>query len=143
MCFYKQNFGFALNFLPSVCVCMFMHVRVCVCVDIFTQISNAQGQLVYNKFEDYLQCALALPTAVFEGPSFGYTDTTARTCFDPVSACVLGAYVITATLYTKTLNCVTCVIAVSCGDSELISGHNDDRPLSSVYSLAANTAPSG
>ena len=27
---------------------------------------------------------LALPTAVFEGPSFGYTDTAVRSCFDMV-----------------------------------------------------------
>ena len=53
--------------------------------DIFTQISDSSGLLVRQKFEQYLQDILALPTAVFEGPSFGYNDTAVRACFDMVT----------------------------------------------------------
>lgn len=49
---------------------------------VFTQISDSSGLLVRQKFEQYLQDILALPTAVFEGPSFGYNDTAVRACFD-------------------------------------------------------------
>ncbi|XP_060598439.1 dystrobrevin beta-like isoform X2 [Ruditapes philippinarum] len=49
---------------------------------IFTQISDSSGLLVRQKFEQYLQAVLALPTAVFEGPSFGYNETAVRACFD-------------------------------------------------------------
>ena len=52
--------------------------------DIFTQISDSSGYLVKARFEEYLQQVLALPTAAFEGPSFGYNDTASRGCFDGV-----------------------------------------------------------
>ena len=52
--------------------------------DIFTQISDSSGLLLREKFEHYLQSVLALPTAVFEGPSFGYNETAVRACFDLV-----------------------------------------------------------
>ncbi len=54
--------------------------------DIFTQVSDTQGYLVRNKFEEFLKEILTLPTAVYEGPSFGYNETAARACFDGVSA---------------------------------------------------------
>lgn len=53
--------------------------------DIFTQLSDSSGILVKEKFEDYIRDVLALPTAVFEGPSFGYNHTASRSCFDGVS----------------------------------------------------------
>ncbi|XP_052775325.1 dystrobrevin beta-like isoform X2 [Mya arenaria] len=49
---------------------------------IFTQISDSSGLLIRQRFEQYLQAVLALPTAVFEGPSFGYNETAVRACFD-------------------------------------------------------------
>ncbi|CAC5377786.1 Dystrobrevin-1,Dystrobrevin alpha,Dystrobrevin beta [Mytilus coruscus] len=49
---------------------------------IFTQISDSSGCLIRSRFIDYLKDLLALPTAVFEGPSFGYNDTACRSCFD-------------------------------------------------------------
>ncbi|XP_052256806.1 dystrobrevin beta-like [Dreissena polymorpha] len=49
---------------------------------VFTQISDSSGLLVRQKFEQYLQAVLALPTAVFEAPSFGYNETAVRSCFD-------------------------------------------------------------
>uniref|UniRef100_A0A0N5AL34 Dystrobrevin n=1 Tax=Syphacia muris TaxID=451379 RepID=A0A0N5AL34_9BILA len=50
-------------------------------LDAFSQISDATGIMDYDKFDDYLQQVLALPTAVFEGPTFGYTDTALNQCF--------------------------------------------------------------
>ena len=52
--------------------------------DIFTLVSDNQGFLVRNKFEEFLREILTLPTAIYEGPSFGYNDTAARACFDGV-----------------------------------------------------------
>ncbi|XP_077991474.1 dystrobrevin beta-like [Glandiceps talaboti] len=48
---------------------------------IFSQISDANGVMVWAKFDVYLKEVLALPKAVFEGPSFGYNETAARSCF--------------------------------------------------------------
>lgn len=52
-----------------------------VCVDVFSQVSDSNGVLVLSKFDQFLREALKLPTAVYEGPSFGYTQTIARSCF--------------------------------------------------------------
>ena len=57
--------------------------------DVFTQISDTNGFLVKSKFEEYLKEVLALPTAVYEGPSFGFNETAARACFDGVSTLLL------------------------------------------------------
>ncbi|XP_053739816.1 dystrobrevin alpha isoform X2 [Synchiropus splendidus] len=48
---------------------------------IFAQISDASGTMVPSQFDHFLREALKLPVAVFEGPSFGYTEQAARTCF--------------------------------------------------------------
>ncbi|XP_035490764.2 dystrobrevin alpha isoform X9 [Scophthalmus maximus] len=48
---------------------------------IFSLISDSSGILVYSQFDQFLREALKLPMAVFEGPSFGYTEQAARTCF--------------------------------------------------------------
>lgn len=37
--------------------------------------------MVYPHFDQFLREVLKLPMAVFEGPSFGYTEQAARTCF--------------------------------------------------------------
>ncbi|MFH4977741.1 hypothetical protein AB6A40_004450 [Gnathostoma spinigerum] len=47
----------------------------------FSQISDSSGIMEWDKFSDYLQQVLALTTAVFEGPTFGYTEATAEQCF--------------------------------------------------------------
>lgn len=49
--------------------------------DIFSQISDSSGTMVFPKFDQFLREVLKLPTAVFEGPSFGYTEHSVRTCF--------------------------------------------------------------
>uniref|UniRef100_A0AAQ5YTF4 Dystrobrevin n=1 Tax=Amphiprion ocellaris TaxID=80972 RepID=A0AAQ5YTF4_AMPOC len=48
---------------------------------VFSQVSDSSGVLVQSKFDSFLREALKLPTAVHEGPSFGYTHTSARSCF--------------------------------------------------------------
>uniref|UniRef100_A0AAV2JTC9 Dystrobrevin n=1 Tax=Knipowitschia caucasica TaxID=637954 RepID=A0AAV2JTC9_KNICA len=48
---------------------------------IFSQISDSAGIMVHSQFDQYLREVLKLPMAVFEGPSFGYTEQAARTCF--------------------------------------------------------------
>ncbi|KAF7666276.1 hypothetical protein LDENG_00113670 [Lucifuga dentata] len=48
---------------------------------IFSQISDSTGIMVYSQFDQFLREVLKLPMAVFEGPSFGYSEQAARTCF--------------------------------------------------------------
>uniref|UniRef100_A0A8P4KR11 Dystrobrevin n=1 Tax=Dicentrarchus labrax TaxID=13489 RepID=A0A8P4KR11_DICLA len=48
---------------------------------IFSQISDSAGIMVYPQFDQFLREVLKLPMAVFEGPSFGYTEQASRTCF--------------------------------------------------------------
>lgn len=49
--------------------------------DIFSQMSDSNGLMMFGKLDQFLKEALKLPTAVFEGPSFGYTEHAVRTCF--------------------------------------------------------------
>ena len=53
--------------------------------DVFTQLSDSSGYLNRPRFDEYLRALLSLPTAVFEGPSFGYSDMVSLSCFDNVS----------------------------------------------------------
>ncbi|XP_051785059.1 dystrobrevin alpha isoform X3 [Erpetoichthys calabaricus] len=48
---------------------------------IFSQISDSSGIMIYSKFDLFLREVLRLPTTVFEGPSFGYTEQASRSCF--------------------------------------------------------------
>uniref|UniRef100_A0A8C5FIX8 Dystrobrevin, beta a n=1 Tax=Gadus morhua TaxID=8049 RepID=A0A8C5FIX8_GADMO len=48
---------------------------------VFSLVSDSNGVLTPSKFESFLREALKLPTAVHEGPSFGYTHSAARSCF--------------------------------------------------------------
>lgn len=52
--------------------------------DAFSQVSDSSGVMEWDKFSDYLQQVLALATAVFEGPTFGYTETALEQCFQKV-----------------------------------------------------------
>ncbi|ESP05210.1 hypothetical protein LOTGIDRAFT_103176 [Lottia gigantea] len=52
---------------------------------IFTQLSDSTGCMIWSRFEVYLRDILTLPTAVFEGPSFGFNQSAARSCFEPTS----------------------------------------------------------
>ncbi|XP_036448106.1 dystrobrevin alpha isoform X3 [Colossoma macropomum] len=48
---------------------------------IFSQIADPKGIMIYSQFDQFLREVLKLPVTVFEGPSFGYTEQTTRTCF--------------------------------------------------------------
>ncbi|XP_077470741.1 dystrobrevin alpha isoform X2 [Stigmatopora argus] len=48
---------------------------------IFSQISDPAGIMDYAQFDLFLKEVLKLPMAVFEGPSFGYTEQAAKSCF--------------------------------------------------------------
>ncbi|XP_066139060.1 dystrobrevin beta-like isoform X2 [Euwallacea fornicatus] len=52
---------------------------------IFSQISDSNGLLIQWRFNEYLQEVQALPAAVYESPSFSYTDTLAASIFSPNS----------------------------------------------------------
>lgn len=49
--------------------------------DIFSQISDSAGVMVQPQFDQFLREVLKLPMAVFEGPSFSYSEQAARMCF--------------------------------------------------------------
>lgn len=55
-----------------------------VVLDIFSQISDSNGLLLSWRFNEYLQEVLALPAAVYESPTFNYTDTLSSSIFNPV-----------------------------------------------------------
>ncbi len=52
--------------------------------DVFSQISDQSGVMEWDRFAEYLQTVLALTTAVFEAPTFGYTEATLNQCFKKV-----------------------------------------------------------
>lgn len=54
--------------------------------DIFSQVSNTDGHLDWQCFHEYMKALLALPAAVHEGPSFGFSNTAVKACFDGVSS---------------------------------------------------------
>ncbi|XP_033874094.1 dystrobrevin, beta b isoform X4 [Acipenser ruthenus] len=59
---------------------------------IFSQISDSNGMMIYTKFDQFLREILKLPTAVFEGPSFGYTEHSVRTCFPQQKKIALNVF---------------------------------------------------
>uniref|UniRef100_A0A671S0F3 Dystrobrevin n=1 Tax=Sinocyclocheilus anshuiensis TaxID=1608454 RepID=A0A671S0F3_9TELE len=65
---------------------------------IFSQISDTHGAMVMSKFDHFLREALKLPTVVFEGPSFGYMDHFARSCFPQQKKVMLNMFLDTLML---------------------------------------------
>uniref|UniRef100_A0A4X2K0U1 Dystrobrevin n=1 Tax=Vombatus ursinus TaxID=29139 RepID=A0A4X2K0U1_VOMUR len=59
---------------------------------IFSMISDSNGVMVYGRYDLFLREVLKLPTAVFEGPSFGYTEQSARSCFSQQKKVTLNAF---------------------------------------------------
>ncbi|XP_072219044.1 dystrobrevin, beta a isoform X4 [Leuresthes tenuis] len=59
---------------------------------VFSQVSDSNGVLGLSKFDSFLREALKLPTAVHEGPSFGYTQTVARSCFPQQKRVMLNMF---------------------------------------------------
>ncbi|XP_034944821.1 dystrobrevin beta isoform X2 [Chelonus insularis] len=48
---------------------------------IYSQISDSNGCLIHSKFDDYLKEVLRLTAAVYESPSFSYTEDLSNTIF--------------------------------------------------------------
>ncbi|KAM4601563.1 dystrobrevin beta-like isoform 2-T2 [Polymixia lowei] len=59
---------------------------------VFSQVSDSGGVLVQSKFDCFLREALKLPTVVLEGPSFGYTHTSAHSCFPQQKRVMLNMF---------------------------------------------------
>ncbi|XP_077348764.1 dystrobrevin alpha isoform X5 [Lithobates pipiens] len=59
---------------------------------IFSLISESSGVMVYGKYDLFLREVLKLPTAVFEGPSFGYTEQSAKSCFSQQKKVTLNSF---------------------------------------------------
>ncbi|XP_067337214.1 dystrobrevin beta-like isoform X2 [Channa argus] len=59
---------------------------------VFSQVSDSKGVLVLSKFDGFLREALKLPTALHEGPSFGYTHTLTRSCFPQQKKVMLNTF---------------------------------------------------
>ncbi|XP_051941525.1 dystrobrevin, beta b isoform X1 [Hippocampus zosterae] len=59
---------------------------------IFSQMSDSSGVMLFAKFDQFLREVLKLPTAVFEGPSFGYTEHSLRTCFPQQKKITLNTF---------------------------------------------------
>uniref|UniRef100_A0A4W3H515 Dystrobrevin n=1 Tax=Callorhinchus milii TaxID=7868 RepID=A0A4W3H515_CALMI len=59
---------------------------------IFSQISDSNGIMIFVKFDQFLREVLKLPTAVFEGPSFGYTEQAPRSCFSQQKKVTLNTF---------------------------------------------------
>ncbi|KAG8442086.1 hypothetical protein GDO86_011033 [Hymenochirus boettgeri] len=64
---------------------------------IFSLISDSSGVMVYGCYDQFLRDVLKLPTAVFEGPSFGYTEQSARSCFTQQKKVTLNSFLDTLT----------------------------------------------
>ncbi|NXR04613.1 DTNA protein, partial [Sagittarius serpentarius] len=59
---------------------------------IFSMISDSSGVMVYGRYDTFLREVLKLPTAVFEGPSFGYTEQSAKSCFSQQKKVTLNTF---------------------------------------------------
>ncbi|XP_056340525.1 dystrobrevin alpha isoform X3 [Oenanthe melanoleuca] len=59
---------------------------------IFSMISDSSGVMVYGRYDMFLREVLKLPTAVFEGPSFGYTEQAAKSCFSQQKKVTLNTF---------------------------------------------------
>ncbi|XP_018124154.1 uncharacterized protein LOC414490 isoform X12 [Xenopus laevis] len=59
---------------------------------IYSMISDSNGVMVYERYDQFLREVLKLPTAVFEGPSFGYTEQAARSCFSQQKKVTLNSF---------------------------------------------------
>ncbi|KAI1243366.1 hypothetical protein IHE44_0000963 [Lamprotornis superbus] len=60
--------------------------------NIFSMISDSSGVMVYGRYDMFLREVLKLPTAVFEGPSFGYTEQSAKSCFSQQKKVTLNTF---------------------------------------------------
>ncbi|XP_056593715.1 dystrobrevin alpha isoform X3 [Triplophysa dalaica] len=59
---------------------------------IFSQISDSNGVMIYTQLDQFLREVLKLPMTVFEGPSFGYTEQSTRSCFPQEKKVTLNVF---------------------------------------------------
>lgn len=59
----------------------------------FSQISDGAGQLVHWKLSEYLKEVLALPAAVYESPTFHFTDGLENELFPLESKITLNDFI--------------------------------------------------
>nr|XP_017209339.2 dystrobrevin alpha isoform X4 [Danio rerio] len=59
---------------------------------IFSQISDPNGLMIYSQFDQFLREVLKVPVSVFEGPSFGYTEQSTRSCFPQEKKVTLNVF---------------------------------------------------
>lgn len=117
-------------------------VSLSCCVDVFSQVSDSHGVLVLSKFDSFLREVLKLPTAVLEGPAFGYTNTAARSCFpQQVWHSVVWAYSVNWFDFLKFSFCFIFFWWTETSDAEPVLGHRSRA--SSVSHLVAFDASSG
>ena len=64
-----------------VCFCFFF-------ADAFSLVTDSSGRMTRIRLDMFVQELLVLPAAVFESPSFEYTEGIARTLFDQVCSCI-------------------------------------------------------
>lgn len=74
--------------------------------------SDSNGLMIFSKFDQFLREVLKLPTAVFEGPSFGYTENSVRACF-PQQVPLTGEAVEKLCGQGACLLCAACLRGVS------------------------------
>lgn len=114
--------------------------------DIFSQISDSSGTMVFAKFDQFLREVLKLPTAVFEGPSFGYTEHSVRTCFpQQVSVHSLPSKMRWLPLHSPVhTSCVSLTCPLPEEDiAKHLLGRDDGGPSPTVPRLATSHAPTG
>uniref|UniRef100_A0A8R1DY36 Dystrobrevin n=1 Tax=Caenorhabditis japonica TaxID=281687 RepID=A0A8R1DY36_CAEJA len=59
---------------------------------IFSQIADSQGFMDHIKFADFLQQVLSLTTAVFEAPTFGFSEAVVTQCFNKDEKVTLNVF---------------------------------------------------
>ncbi|GAB6025833.1 hypothetical protein CHUAL_011815 [Chamberlinius hualienensis] len=60
---------------------------------LFSQISDANGHLLMSKFTELLKDTLALPAAVYESPTFSYSESIAHNIFDRHSKVTVNDFI--------------------------------------------------
>lgn len=99
---------------------------------------------MFAKFDQFLREVLKLPTAVFEGPSFGYTEHSVRTCFPQQvwgAAPRLSLYPSDRCFFNTWVCVRVCVLIPEEDCAEHVSGCADGRSSPSMPRVAAPHAP--
>lgn len=105
--------------------------------------------MIYSQFDQFLKEVLKLPVTVFEGPSFSYTEQTARTCFAqhvgktlPVTFC---GFIFAVNFFSLGNRCMNLVVffTTETGFSEHVPGHLDVRSSATVSCMVATYASAG